>query len=232
MTVDFAAASISDLADFYAAPKSAWVRSNMVISLDGHFDDSQQSSDALSSDIDLRILLLLRALSDVILVGGRTARQENYTPKPCREEFRHIARPQTRVAVITNSLDFELSNILFHGETQPILLTTDAALDNVDQDFVAALGKVSDIASCKQLDAQWVIAELAQRGLERVVCEGGPFVQNLLRQGGVLNEMDVTIAPLLMGENTSGSAFGFTPSQLSLHRLGLGANNIFARYFV
>lgn len=230
--MDFTAASINELADFYAAPSSQWVRSNMVISLDGHFDDSKQSSDALSSELDLRILLLLRALSDVILVGGRTARQENYTPKPCRAEFREIARPQTRVAVITNSLDFDLANVLFHGETRPILLTTTAALVQADTSHVDALHQVADISSVDTLDATWVIHELHQRGLDRVVCEGGPFVQNLLRQGSVLNEMDVTIAPMLMGENRSGSAFGITPSQLTLHSYAVGANNVFARYFL
>lgn len=232
MSVDFSQLSVSEIADFYNAPQETWVRSNMVISLDGHFDDSQQSSDALSSELDLRVLLLLRALSDVIVVGGRTARKENYTPKPCRPEFREIARPQTHVAVITQSLDFEFSNILFHGETKPILLTTEDAVNSAPSEHIAALRELAHIESTTEVTGQWAIDQLARHGMHRIVCEGGPFVQNLLRQDAALNEMDVTIAPLLMGLNSRGSAFGITRTDMTMHSFATGDDQVFLRYLL
>ena len=232
MTGDVSTLSVSELADFYQPLGQLWVRSNMVISLDGHFDDSQQSSEALSSDLDLRILLLLRAISDVIVVGGRTARKENYTPKPCRPEFSEVAKPQTHVAVITQSLDFEISNKLFHGSSKPILLTSDTAVEQATQQHLDDLQNLAIIRHTSEVTGTWAIKELRSLGMSQIVCEGGPFVQNLLRSAGVLNEMDVTISPMLMGRNTSGSAFGPTQSLMTLHSFAMGDNQVFARFLL
>jgi riboflavin biosynthesis pyrimidine reductase len=211
MKLDFASATVAQLADFYLAPQSRWVRSNMVISLDGHFVDADNSSELLSSDLDLKVLLLLRALSDVVLVGGNTARQENYRPKKCRPEFASIARPLTRVAVVTRSLEFDLTNVLFHGDTKPILFTPAASYDAVDKRRLAELEAVADVIVSQDLHGGFVVNELSSLGLDRVVCEGGSFMQNFLRSAHVLNEMDITIAPLLMGQREGQSPFGATP---------------------
>jgi riboflavin biosynthesis pyrimidine reductase len=232
VSLDFASAAVAQIADFYSAPQSRWVRSNMVVSLDGHFVDAQNSSEQLSSELDLKILLLLRALSDVIIVGGRTARQENYKPKRCRPEFEQIARPQTRVAVISKSLNFDLANVLFHGDTKPIIFATTSSLDVLGNTYREQLADAADLVTAAELDGAFVVDQLSELGLDRVVSEGGPFMQNFLRSAGVLNEMDVTIAPLLMGHRDSEPAFGSTPASLTIDSLAHAGNHLFVRYLI
>lgn len=230
MSTDLTTLSMSSLADFYAVPRDQWVRSNMVISLDGHFVDAAQSSDKLSSEFDLTVLLLLRALSDVVLVGGRTARQENYKPKPCRPQFVDVARPLTRVAVLTQSLELDVKSDLFHGQSKPILLTTSAACKKVPASHLEELANVADIASTSEITGSWVVSTLHNLGLDRIVSEGGPYVQNLLRQDNSLNELNVTIAPIILGKNEFGSAFGVTSQDLNISAVGRAGDHLFVRY--
>ena len=78
MALDLNSAELREIASHYEAPRETWVRANMVISQDGHFVGPNNTSRDLTGPADLKLLLLLRALSDVILVGANTARH----PRP------------------------------------------------------------------------------------------------------------------------------------------------------
>src|SRR5690349_19759939 len=70
--------SDEDLVHEYRYPDHvSWLRANMVGSVDG-FATVQGLSEGLSGAADKRVFRILRALSDVVLVGAGTARAENY----------------------------------------------------------------------------------------------------------------------------------------------------------
>lgn len=74
--------SDNEIAGIYAYPdlpgtNDYWVRANFVASLDGAAS-LEGRSEPLSSPADKRVYRLLRALSDVILVGAGTVRVEGY----------------------------------------------------------------------------------------------------------------------------------------------------------
>ena len=88
---DEAGLADADLAALYAYPdltaagpptaagSSHWLRANMVTSMDGAATLLGRSG-GLSSEWDQQVFAMLRALTDVILVGAGTVRAEHYGP--------------------------------------------------------------------------------------------------------------------------------------------------------
>src|SRR5215510_2973605 len=128
------------LAGLYAypdpgAPPGRWVRANMVASLDGAATLDGRTR-GLSSEADEQVFALLRALSEVILVGAGTARAEHYGPvRPESEGLRWAwlrdgRTPSAPIAVVTRALDLDPASPLLasappHART--IVITTQAA---------------------------------------------------------------------------------------------------------
>ena len=79
------------LAAAYAYPDlgdgRAWLRANMVTSIDGAVQGPDGRSGSLSPPADRRLLGLLRALADVVLAGAGTVRTERYGPAAEKSEY-------------------------------------------------------------------------------------------------------------------------------------------------
>jgi riboflavin biosynthesis pyrimidine reductase len=194
------------LAEAYAYPSARWLRTNFVSSADGAaYLDGR--SGGLSSDGDKRIFGLLRVLADVVLVGAGTARVEDYKParrRPALAALRE-GRPETApIALVTRTLGLNLASPLF-AETPPdartIVITSAAS----DDDLRAAAAKVADviIAGEETVDLGQALDALADRGLGRVLCEGGPHLLGDLTQAGLVNEFCLSLSPMLAGPGAS-----------------------------
>lgn len=197
-----AAALISDLAACYAYPEDLWVRANMVTSLDGAIAVEGRSG-GLSGAADRLLFHVLRSLADVILVGASTARTERYgLAKPGRTwpQLRQ-GRPVTApIAVVTRELSLDLDSELVRGEDslpKTIVLTTNRA----SADRVAAASKTADviIAGDEEVSAKAAIDALAELGHRRILVEGGPTLLGQLVAADLLDELCVTISPLITG---------------------------------
>ena len=170
----------------------------MIISQDGHFVGPSDSSRDLTGESDLKLLLLLRALSDVVLVGANTARNENYRQPKARDEFAFLNRKPPRLAVVSSSLEFDLDTPLFNGGQEPTIVF------NVGT--TAPSAELLKIAHVNQLTADDassfatnLIANLFELGLRKVTCEGGPSLLTQLLKAETIDEYDLTISPLTVG---------------------------------
>jgi riboflavin biosynthesis pyrimidine reductase len=217
----------------------------MVISLDGSFVDDAGSSRGLSSSDDLRVMLALRALSDCILIGANTARSERYVPGAVNEEFAHHVNSGPAVAVVTRTFELPHESALFTGTTRPIIFGTTADADKHEASYEALRDNADVVLADTDIDGTWIRDVLATRGLTRVLCEGGPKVIELLRDGAVLDEIAVTVAPILRGASTQASnpldsnslspgycAFGRTPTTLRISHTAVAADHTFLRCIV
>jgi riboflavin-specific deaminase-like protein len=193
----------AELAHLYAYPHDRrWVRVNMVGSLDGTAT-VDGVAEGLSSDADRRVFRLLRALSDVILVGAGTVRAEGYREPRVAEQHAGLRAangqdPVPPVAVVSRSLDLDPGTELFAQErTRTVVLTCEQA----PADRRARLAEVADVVDCgaTAVDLGSALDALAERGLRRVLCEGGPSLLHELVAGGHLDELCLTIAPVLAG---------------------------------
>jgi riboflavin biosynthesis pyrimidine reductase len=174
----------------------------MVASADGAATLEGRSG-GLSTAADHQLFLQLRTLADVILVGASTVRAEDYGPAKPRPDARErrIAEGLEAVppiAVVTGSLDLDPTARFFtEAVVRPIVITTDDA----DPDRRAVLEGVADViaAGTGRVDLDTALDLLAERGLTRVLTEGGPALLGGLVAADRLDELCLTIAPVITG---------------------------------
>ena len=145
-------------------------------------------SGGLSAAGDKRVFGILRVLADVVLVGSGTAEAENYKPARARPALASLrtGRPATAtIAVVSGSLDLDLASPLFTDappDARTIVITREAARPELR----AAAAKAADVivAGEDKVDLAAALTALADRGLCRVNCEGGPHLLAQVAAGG------------------------------------------------
>jgi 5-amino-6-(5-phosphoribosylamino)uracil reductase len=195
-----------DLRAAYAVPGGRHVRVNFAASADGAVTVDGRSR-GLSSDADREVFHLLRAMADVVLVGAGTVRAESYGG--AREGDRAIPP----IAVVTRSLDLDPASRLFTDTRVPPIVLTCASAPADRRKLLADLADVI-VAGEEDVDPVSALAALAERGLDQVICEGGPHLFGWLLAAGAVDELDLTIAPLIAG-GTAGRIVSGLASQLT-----------------
>ena len=235
--------SLDALADLYAYPPEVagdgwWLRGNMVASLDGaaFFDGRSQP---LSCPADMRIFGVLRALADAVVVGAQTVRQEGYTPARARAAFaaRRAAAgqaPAPAIAVVTASLDLDLDSPLFTEPVVPTLVVTGAAAPPDRVRAVRAAGaEVVYAGEGAGVDPARVPRVLAERGLRRLLTEGGPKLLGAFLAADVLDELCLTVSPRAVAGTAARVSDGpwlSAPAEFALESLLEDAGFLFTRY--
>lgn len=209
-----------DLARAYAYPDGRCVRLNMVASADGG-TWLEGVSGGLSGGGDRRIFGVLRGQADVILAGAATVRAEGYGPARPRESWRELRRGRAAappVAVVTRRLDLDLTGPLFAeaGPDARTIVVTCAAAPRERREEAARHGEVI-VAGDDRVDLAEAVGQLAGRGLERVLCEGGPRINAQLAAADLVDELCLTVSPMLIG----GDAARVLNGQASVTRLRL-----------
>ncbi|MFE7761689.1 pyrimidine reductase family protein [Streptomyces sp. NPDC057438] len=236
--------SLDELAAAYAYPEPApggrepWLRVNMVSTLDGAAQHDGRSQ-PISSDADMRIFGTLRGLADVVVVGAETVRQEGYRPARAREAFAEARRaagqtPAPAVAVVSASLDLDFSLPLFSSPSVPTLLLTGAA---APPDRVAAAEKagvrVLVAGDGTGVDPARAVRALAGLGLTRLLGEGGPRLLGQWIASDVLDELCLTVSPMLTAGHAQRIAGGPSvpvPRRFALASLLEEGGFLFGRY--
>jgi riboflavin-specific deaminase-like protein len=195
-----------ELVAAYAYPEmsgSPYVRANMVATLDGAAWGANHRSGSISSPPDRGVFAVLRGLADVVLVGAETARRERYGPAVTTTELSdHRAalgqRPDPVIAVVSRSLDLDPAGPLFTEATErAIVLTTESSPRN-RRDVFSEMATVI-VAGTHAVDFGVGLSALAERGLTRVLCEGGPHVLGGVMRAALLDDLCLTITPQLVG---------------------------------
>lgn len=192
-----------DLAGVYAYPPGRpWLRVNMVASADGGAW-LKGLSRGLSSPGDQRVFGVLRGLADVIVAGAQTVRVEGYGPARPRDSWKalRVGRPPAPpIAVVTRRLDLDLAGPLFTdtgGSPRTIVITCEAA----PRDRREEAARLADvvIAGDDRVEMTEAVKALHERGLTRILCEGGSRLNGQLAAAGLIDELCLTISPMLIG---------------------------------
>jgi riboflavin biosynthesis pyrimidine reductase len=236
-TADQPGAELDDhaLAGLYAFPRPHWLRANMVASADGAgFLDGRTA--ALSTPADMRLFGVLRVLPDVVLVGAGTARVEEYKParrRPALEDLRAGRPPTVPIALVSRKLDLDFATPLFTDappDARTIVITCAGSPDGQR----AAAARVADVIVAGEMavDLKEAVTALRDRGLGRVHCEGGPHLLGQLAAEGLLDELCLTVTPVLAGPGptrvVAGAPFPARPMTLAHVLTEDGA--LFCRY--
>jgi riboflavin biosynthesis pyrimidine reductase len=193
------------LAEHYAwpdGPAVPYVRVNFVTSLDGAVTVDGRSG-GLGGAADKAVFHLLRELADVVLVGAGTVRAERYNGVQRATRGRATPPP---IAVITGTADLDPASRLFTDTVVPPLVLTLHSAPRERREAVAAAG--GELVVLPRLTPDAVLAELGRRGLVRILCEGGPSLLGALQAADAVDELCLTMSPLLVAGDAGRIAHG------------------------
>jgi riboflavin biosynthesis pyrimidine reductase len=188
-----------------------WVSAIMVASLDGRATLGGTSR-ALGGPQDLQMLLALRRRADALIVGPGTVRAEGYGPLPCP------------AVLVSRSFDLPWDAGLFAAPGQRVLLYTRAGAEPPP---VAATVETVPLTALPE-----VLADLRGRGVERLLCEGGPTLNRALLDAGLLDELFLTLSPVVSGEKGPPIIGDGGSAQLALRSVATADGDLYLRYSV
>ncbi|HZT16170.1 MAG TPA: dihydrofolate reductase family protein [Gaiellaceae bacterium] len=218
-----------------------------VIALPGVAASNRLIADA--SDADHFVMALLRACADAILVGSGTLRaspKARWLPESAypaaREAFAELRQRlglerQPALAVVT-STGGAGEPLPFGGlPREPIVLTTEAGAGVLDR--AEGAGDPIALPGAGLVDVRAAVGELRRRGLRRILCEGGPTLFGSLLDAGLVDELFVTLSPVVAGRATGRTVLalveeaGFLPDRrvaASLVGVRRSGAHLFLRY--
>jgi riboflavin biosynthesis pyrimidine reductase len=197
----------AELANLYVYPgelERCWVRANMIASLDGAATFDGRAG-GLAGAGDRALFKVMREAADVILVGAGTVRAEQYSGAQLSVAARQRRQDRGQsevppIAVVTASGALEPQSRLFTRTEVPPLIFTSEVSCAATRDRLQGQGEVIDASASDPIlvDPATTLAELARRGLYRVLCEGGPTLLGDIVAHGLLDELGLTISPMLV----------------------------------
>jgi riboflavin biosynthesis pyrimidine reductase len=204
----------------------------MVQSVDGHVTVDGRSG-GLGGPEDRAVFRGLRARADALLVGAGTLNGERYSTtldEPHREARRARGLPaEPLLATVTRSFGLDADLPLLHEElTRAVVYTETAPPFPVDPARV-------DVVRRDAATPAAALADLAARGARLVNCEGGPGLLAALVRDGLVDELLVTLSPLLVGGEHAltmlrGDLGPDAPRPMALRGVWRGGDVLFLHY--
>lgn len=168
----------------YAVPDARWVRMNMLGTLNARVTGPDGTSDSISNRADRAILKRIRNMSDAIVVGARTVRQE-----------RHSATGDTRLVIVTTSGDLAGHRISADDASRSVsVLCPEAAAATVRETMPGAA--VHHPPNDGWVSVEAILDWCDGEGLRRLVVEGGASLIGQFLDASAIDEVCVTQAPV------------------------------------
>ena len=176
------------------------VRLNMIVSVDGGTSWNGVSG-GLGGPADKALFAVLRSLTDVVLVASGTMRAERYGPAVLPPEIQDERRARGQkavppIAVVSGSAKFDWGSPFFAAATERPYIITVASADEDARKRASDRAEVI-IAGEQTVDLAVAVAELGARGAHSILAEGGPTLNGELAKQQLLDELCVTLSPLL-----------------------------------
>ncbi|GAA2608660.1 hypothetical protein Adu01nite_14430 [Paractinoplanes durhamensis] len=174
------------------------------MSIDGYLDDAAQDRLLLSNEADFDRVDAERAGCDAILVGSNTIRQDD--PRlMIRAESRVSARvargeaPHPLKVTVTGSCDIDPAARFFTlGDAEKLVYCASARVGDARE----RLGKVATVVDGGDpVDLHRVTADLAARGVRRLMVEGGGSMHTQFLTAGLADELQLVVAPFFVGDS-------------------------------
>lgn len=187
----------------YPWPDQPWMRALFVIALDGSYAGGDGRSGSISGPADRRVLGAVRRWADAVVVGAATMRIERYNPmrvsdEVAQERIQRGLASAPRLVILSGSLDLPWGDPVYSQSALPPLIVTGA------QAAAEVRGRVPDtcellVAPGEHVDPVWLRAQLIDRGMTRMVCEGGRTLLDDFARAGIVDEWALTVSGLVAG---------------------------------
>lgn len=180
-----------------------------AVSVDGCIDDTGTDRLRLSNEADFAEIDELRAGCDAILVGAGTLRADNprllVRSPVLRERRREQGRTENLLkALVTRSGDIDPRARFFGtGDAGAVVYTGGTGVDTARGRLA---GRSAADPSAEVVDAgepptaQAILTDLADRGVARLLVEGGGHIHTMFLTSGLVDELRLAVAPFFVGE--------------------------------
>jgi riboflavin biosynthesis pyrimidine reductase len=189
-------------------PDRPYVILNMVQTLDGAVAIEGRAW-AIGSDVDHYLFRTLRGWADAVLSGAGTLRRNDIVPithPHLQAERIRAGRPANPTAVVVTRYAEFPDEVLGKGfftrrEFASVILTTELARE-ADRRRVEQAGAeilVVPATPSGEVDLAAALGLLRERGVERLLAEGGPQTNRRLVEAGLLDEFCLTLTLRVAG---------------------------------
>jgi 5-amino-6-(5-phosphoribosylamino)uracil reductase len=198
-----------------------------AMSADGYIDDATDRRLLLSNDADFDRVDTERARADAIMVGANTVRRDNprLLVRSAERQAERTARgltPSPAKVTITGSGDLDPAGAFFAsgGPDIPRLVYATTTAADTARARLADSPAAEVIAAGDPVDMAAVLADLAGRGVGRLMVEGGSTIHTQLLARGLADELQLVVAPFFVGGGVRFVGDGRFPFD-SAHRMAL-----------
>lgn len=215
-----------------ALPERPYLLLNFATTLDGRAAINGRSG-PIGSAVDTEMLQRLRTRVDAVMIGAGTMRAERYGRIVSDPQLRAY-RERTGLAhdplavIVSNRLELPWDAALFtNGGGRVVVFTAS------DQEPPQTATRVTVVRHPDGVELDRVMEWLRkERGIRSVLCEGGPTLHGRLREGGLADELFLTIAPKVAGGEGPRILEGALPDvdNVELAWLLESESELFARY--
>lgn len=181
-----------------------FVYMNMAMTADGKITSARREYPTFTSSYDQRSMDRLRAEADAILVGAGTLRADDpvlgVRDPEMREYRRSLGRPEGLLyVVVTKGGDIEVTSRFFTDTSATgriVVATEDTSADKLEP-----LSRLAEVwrSGRNEIDVSALLRRLHERGVERLLVEGGGELNWAFAREDALDEIYVTVAPALLG---------------------------------
>lgn len=177
--------------------KRPYIIASIAMSIDGKIGTEQRGRIHLSSAEDLASIDTLRSTCDAILIGSTTLKKDN----PCLVLKKAKGRDPMKVVISRKLHLHPQSNFFQKGTSKKLVFTTKEAPPKK----IEELQKYAEVlvAKTSTISISWVLDKLFSRGVHRVLIEGGGETHAQFFAAGVVDELRVAIAPIIIGGKSS-----------------------------
>jgi riboflavin-specific deaminase-like protein len=178
---------------------------SVATSIDGYIDDTSSERLLLSNDEDFDRVDQVRSDVDAILIGAGTMRADNprlIVKSPERRAAR-VARGDSEYPLkvtVTESGKLDSSLKFWHHGGEKVAYTVNSARSDLSKSL-SGLAEVVSLGD--QVDFGKLLDDLAQRGVRRLMVEGGGRIHTAFLAGGLVDEMQMVVAPIVVGESAA-----------------------------
>jgi 5-amino-6-(5-phosphoribosylamino)uracil reductase len=184
-------------------PERPYTLLSCSVSLDGYLGDEKPRL-ALSNEEDFDRVDEVRASCDAIMVGAGTVRTDNprlLVRSPARRERRtaHGLTPSPMKITVTERANLDAdSNFFTAGEVEKLVYTSSPRVP----DARARLGPVATVVDGgRRVRMRRVTEDLADRGVGRLMVEGGGIVHTQFLADDLVDELQLVVAPFFVGDS-------------------------------
>lgn len=187
-------------------PNRPYVVLSVAASIDGYIDDNNPERLYLSNEADFDRVDEVRAGVDAVLIGANTIRRDNPKLRIKSQERRNrrlaAGLPELPFKVtISSKADLDPESNFFTAEDVEKLVYVPTSAAETARD---RLGEVATIVGAGDpLVLEAVLADLSNRGVGRLMVEGGGHIHTLFLTAELVDEIHLAVAPFFVGDSTA-----------------------------